>query len=134
MYQHTRRKALALTALPLVVLLAACGGDSDPSADAAAVADVKEADLKGATITVGDFFGDCIDAVGTKTDLSDSQTECETMRILNNKFNAENPSGITVNLRRSLRRTRQPQPPQHGPDGQGQPSQRRRFTDPADQP
>ncbi len=97
MYQSKWRHALVLTTMPLVVALAACGGGGDPAADAGSVADVTEADLKGTTITVGDFFGDCIDAVGGKTDLSNSQTECETMRILNNKFNAENALGITVN-------------------------------------
>jgi multiple sugar transport system substrate-binding protein len=89
---HTRAAALLLLALPL----AACGG-GDPTADAEAVGDVADSDLQGVTITVGDFFGDCIDAVGDKTDLSGAQTECETMRILNNKFNAENDLGITVN-------------------------------------
>lgn len=90
MYRVKWRDTVALITVPLVVLLTSCGGGSDPSADAASVADVADADLEGVSITVGDFFGDCIDAVGDKTDLSDAQTECETMRILNNKFNAEN--------------------------------------------
>lgn len=99
MYQVKWRGKLALTAVPLVVLLASCGGGSDPSTDASSaadIADVTDAQLDGVEITVGDFFGDCIDAVGDKTDLSGAQTECETMRILNNKFNAENTLGITV--------------------------------------
>lgn len=91
-----RRKGACAMAL-LVLPLAACGGGTDPADDAAAVSGVSDSDLEGLTITVGDFFGDCIDAVGDKTDLTGAATECETMRILNNKFNAENDLGITVN-------------------------------------
>lgn len=93
----TWRTTLVATVAPLALLLAACGGGgADPAEEAGGIADVTESDLDGVTITVGDFFGDCIDAVGDKTDLSGAQTECETMRILNNKFNAENTFGITV--------------------------------------
>lgn len=96
MYATFRRTRGLWAAALLVLPLAACGGGSDPAEEAAGVSDVTDSDLKGVTITVGDFFGDCIDAVGDNTDLSGAQTECETMRILNNKFNAENEFGITV--------------------------------------
>lgn len=96
MYRPKWRGAVALTAASLTVLLASCGSDAEPDVEAAALAEVTADQLEGVTVTVGDFFGDCIDAVGDTTDLAGAQTECETMRILNNKFNAENEHGITV--------------------------------------
>ncbi|WP_225755532.1 ABC transporter substrate-binding protein [Actinotalea sp. Marseille-Q4924] len=87
-----RWSALSVAALAL----SACGGSAVGSAEAVDLAAVTDDDLEGLTITVGDFFGDCVDAVGDETDPAVGTTECETMRILNNKFNAENPWGITV--------------------------------------
>lgn len=86
-----------LTAATLALGLAACGGGTNPEEASASLADVTDDQLEGVTISVGDFFGDCVDAVQGKTDPAEAQTECESMRILNNKFNAENPYGITVN-------------------------------------
>jgi multiple sugar transport system substrate-binding protein len=88
-----RGSALAAAAL----VLSACGGSAVGSDEAVDLAAVTDDALEGLTITVGDFFGDCTDAVGDETDPTVGTTECETMRILNNKFNAENPWGITVN-------------------------------------
>lgn len=100
----TRMRARAFTALvavPVAFLATACGGGggggstSDDSAGAE-VSAVSDADLNGVKITVGDFFGDCVDSVGTETDVAKATNECEAMRILNNKFNADNKYGITV--------------------------------------
>ncbi|WP_155855290.1 extracellular solute-binding protein [Actinotalea ferrariae] len=94
----TRPALLRWSALSVAALtLSACGGAAAGSAETADLAAVTDDDLEGLTITVGDFFGDCVDAVGDETDPTVGTTECETMRILNNKFNAENPWGITVN-------------------------------------
>lgn len=92
----TRDTLVRWSALSVAALaLSACGGSADAAADVD-VAGVPDDALDGLTITVGDFFGDCVDAVGDETDPTVGTTECETMRILNNKFNAENPYGITV--------------------------------------
>lgn len=90
------RLAAAIAVVPLA--LAACSSSTTPasSSDTAAAAGVTDAQLQGVQITVGDFFGDCVDEVGTETDASKAGTECQAMRILNNKFNAENEWGITV--------------------------------------
>ncbi len=80
--------------------LSACSGSTSPTegeSEAISVNDVTDDQLEGLTLSVGDFFGDCVDAVADQTDPSVGTTECETMRILNNKFNADNPHGITVN-------------------------------------
>ncbi|WP_166788820.1 extracellular solute-binding protein [Cryobacterium sp. TMT4-31] len=60
------------------------------------MADVTDAQLKGATIEMARFFGDCSDDIGTSTDLSAAVGECATIQTLTNKFNAENEWGITV--------------------------------------
>ena len=86
------RLAAAIAAVPLS--LAACSSSS--SSPTSSSVEVSDADLQGVQITVGDFFGDCIDAVGSETDVTKASTECQSMRILNNKFNAENEWGITV--------------------------------------
>lgn len=94
----TRSRLVRWSGLSVAALaLSACGGSAAGSGEAADLAAVTDEDLDGLTITVGDFFGDCVDAVGDETDPAVGTTECETMRILNNKFNAENPYGITVN-------------------------------------
>ena len=63
---------------------------------------VKDGELKGLKIPSGDFFGDCITTTGEKPKPTSprQRNECEAMRILNNKFNAENKYGITVTLQR----------------------------------
>lgn len=96
----TTRVLTAAVAVPLALLTTACGGGGGgqqaAAEGAASMADVKDSDLNGLKISVGDFFGDCIDEVGTETDVTKATNECQAMRILNNKFNAENPYGITV--------------------------------------
>lgn len=92
----TRKTAVGAASVGVTLLLAGCGGGPDASEASSTLPDVSDADLQGVTITVGDFFGDCLDAVRGETDPSKATTECESMRILNNKFNAENPYGITV--------------------------------------
>jgi multiple sugar transport system substrate-binding protein len=94
--RHNRRRSAAVLAVVLTAgLAAACGGE-DAEETAAQAAEVTDDQLEGVEITVADFFGDCIDAVAGNTDVSTATTECESMRILNNKFNEENPYGITV--------------------------------------
>ncbi|MGV8910769.1 MAG: extracellular solute-binding protein [Propionicimonas sp.] len=89
--------AAAIAVIPFTFALAACSSSSGtPSSASSSNAKVTDADLQGVKINLGDFFGDCIDAVGGETDVSKASTECEAMRILTNKFNAENKWGITV--------------------------------------
>ncbi len=71
------------------------GGGSDDSL-AKSVAGVTDDQLKGTTIQLARFFGDCADDVGASTDLSKAVGECPTITTLTNKFNAENKWGIKV--------------------------------------
>lgn len=89
----------ALTAL----LLSACGGGGGggggaaaPGAGNADVGAVTDAQLKGVTIQMARFFGDCTTEVGTNTDLKKAIGECPAIQTLTNKFNAENKFGIKV--------------------------------------
>ena len=104
----TSRRGRALRVLAPVAalgLLAACGGGGGTSGssgggggggDELDLASVSAEDLEGTTIKMSRFFGDCEDTAGTETDVSKATTECETIQILTNAFNAENESGITV--------------------------------------
>lgn len=110
MFRIRSKTGLAIAAMiPVTLALAACASSPDATGSSGATgdtpatsgvtamaADVTDADLEGVSITLGDFFGDCIDAVGAETDVTKASTECQSMRILNNKFNAENQWGITV--------------------------------------
>jgi multiple sugar transport system substrate-binding protein len=87
-------------------LLAACGGGGGTSSgsggggggggDEVDLAAVSTEDLEGTTIKLARFFGDCEDTAGTETDVAKATTECETIQILTNAFNAENEHGIKV--------------------------------------
>lgn len=99
----TKRLWLAAAIAVVPLTLAACSGsDSTPNpsdsanSSGSSSVEVTDADLQGVQISVSDFFGDCIDDVGSETDVTKASTECQSMRILNNKFNAENKLGITV--------------------------------------
>jgi len=88
--------ALATTAL---FVLTGCGVSSTSSSktvDGAAIAGVSDEDLKGTTITMARFFGDCQEKTEGVTDLSKANSECTAISILTNKFNAENKWGIKV--------------------------------------
>lgn len=60
------------------------------------VAKVTDAQLKGTTIQLARFFGDCTTDMGTNMDLKKAVGECPTIQTLTNKFNAENKWGIKV--------------------------------------
>lgn len=98
------RRTLAVAVLPSLtaIVLAGCGLGGTPAANAPPaaadpVAKVTDEQLKGTTIQLARFFGDCEDTVGTSTDLSEAVGECPTIQTLTNKFNAENQWGIKVN-------------------------------------
>jgi hypothetical protein len=93
--------AVALPALA-ALMLTACGGttSSDENSSGASLAkqveDVTAAQLKGTTIQLARFFGDCTDSVGASTDAAGAVGECPSITTLTNKFNAENEYGIKV--------------------------------------
>lgn len=98
-----RRRTVAAAVVPtvLAVVLGGCGlggsGGSDAPAEAAdPVRQVSDEQLKGATLQMARFFGDCEDTVKTNTDVSKAVGECATIQTLTNKFNAENQWGIKV--------------------------------------
>jgi multiple sugar transport system substrate-binding protein len=96
--------ARAAACIGVAALLLSCsgggGGSTAPSAaggaDADAVGKVSDDQLKGTTIQIARFFGDCTTDVGTNTDLKKAVGECPTIQTLTNKFNAENKWGIKV--------------------------------------
>jgi multiple sugar transport system substrate-binding protein len=89
-----------LSAAVLAVgLLAACGGGdggSGSSSEDLDLAAVSDEDLEGTTIKLARFFGDCEETTEGVTDVAKATSECETIQILTNAFNAENEHGITV--------------------------------------
>jgi multiple sugar transport system substrate-binding protein len=100
-----RRGVLARVVIPATVatLLAACGGGDDGNtneqgggAGGASVAAVTPEQLKGTTIKLARFFGDCEDTTKGVTDVAQAKNECETIQILTNAFNANNEHGIKV--------------------------------------
>jgi multiple sugar transport system substrate-binding protein len=100
--RRSQRRGLARVALPVaaVALLTACSGGGGGGGSAGpAAADIKgvTADqLKGTTIKMARFFGDCDDTTKGVTDVAKATNECETIQILTNAFNAENKNGIKV--------------------------------------
>ena len=89
------------------LLLTGCGGDSSDSSSgsgggasggdtAKSVAAVTDAQLKGVTIHLARFFGDCTDTMATNVDLKKAVGECPTISTLTNMFNAQNKWGIKV--------------------------------------
>ena len=101
----TRRQLALVAALPVVATMAlggCSGGTKDvgsggtSASTAKAIAGVTDDQLKGTTIHLARFFGDCADSVGSSTDLSKAVGECPTITTLTNKFNAENKWGIKV--------------------------------------
>lgn len=99
--RKSRTTALAASLAAAALLLTACGtgtgtdagGDQDITAQIAAVTDEQ---LDGVTITMSRMFGDCEETTQGVTDTAKAASECEAIQILTNKFNAENPYGITV--------------------------------------
>jgi multiple sugar transport system substrate-binding protein len=84
-------------------LLTACGGGDGGGgggggAGAAEedLAAVSAEELEGTTLRFARFFGDCEDTTQGVTDVAKATSECETIQILTNAFNAENENGITV--------------------------------------
>ncbi|CAA9378593.1 MAG: hypothetical protein AVDCRST_MAG60-698 [uncultured Nocardioides sp.] len=79
-------------------LLAACGGGDSGggSSQDTDLAGVTDEELKGTTIKLARFFGDCEDTTEGVTDVAKATSECETIQILTNAFNEENEHGITV--------------------------------------
>jgi multiple sugar transport system substrate-binding protein len=105
MHIIARRGVLARLAVILAtaVLLAGCGlgGAGGGGAEAARteggeLANVSAEDLKGTSITLSRFFGDCEESTRGVTDVSKATSECEVIQILTNAFNAENQFGIQV--------------------------------------
>lgn len=94
------RVAVAASVAAAALALTGCSGGgasgSGGGDQAAAIAAVKPAQLKGVTIKLARFFGDCSDTVGSNIDLSKAVGECPTIQTLTNKFNAENRFGIKV--------------------------------------
>ena len=116
---HQPRKLLRLSigvGLAAALLISGCSGASSSSAPPAAaggagasgsaasgsgsladsIAKVTDTQLKGTTIQLARFFGDCSTDVGASTDLSKAVGECPTIQTLTNKFNADNKWGIKV--------------------------------------
>jgi len=97
-----RRGVLARLFTPAVVasLVVACGSspgtDSQGGKGSADLAGVSADKLKGTTIKLARFFGDCEETTKGVTDVAKAKTECETIQILTNAFNAENEHGIKV--------------------------------------
>lgn len=101
--QHQRRLRLAgASALGATLLLAGLAGNTQardihsPSSIDEDILAVTDEELEGTTIELARFFGDCDDTVGDSTDLAAAVGECATITTLINKFNEENPYGITV--------------------------------------
>ena len=108
MHNTTRRGALVRVLAPVAALslLSACGGGGGGTggggggggggAEGEDLASVSAEDLEGTTLRFARFFGDCEDTTKGVTDVAKATSECETIQILTNAFNAENESGITV--------------------------------------
>lgn len=101
----TQRRVIATAVVPTLaaLVLSSCGlggggGESGEAkaGEADAIAQVTDEQLKGATLQMARFFGDCEDTVGTSVDLAKAVGECPTIQTLTNKFNAENKWGIKV--------------------------------------
>jgi multiple sugar transport system substrate-binding protein len=94
--------ARVVTPLAVVGLVAACGGGGGSGSKATGAAGgldlaaVKPEQLKGQTIKLARFFGDCEDTTSGVTDVAKAKSECETIQILTNAFNAQNKYGIKV--------------------------------------
>lgn len=101
MHTHKRYTGTASIALATMLALSACGGGGGSPVGgggdgAKAITGVTDAQLKGTTLQLARFFGDCADTVGSSTDLTKAVGECPTITTLTNKFNAENKYGIKV--------------------------------------
>jgi multiple sugar transport system substrate-binding protein len=105
MRRTVRRGILTRAVIPVAVvgLLAACGGGGSGQqgagsggADKAGLSAVTAEQLKGATIKLARFFGDCDNTTKGVTDVTKATSECETIQILTNAFNANNKYGIKV--------------------------------------
>lgn len=97
--QRRRAVAVGVPAVAALMLLSGCGGGGTSDTGGGStqdIAGVTDDQLKGTTIQLARFFGDCQDTVGTSTDLSKAVGECPTITALTNKFNAENKWGIKV--------------------------------------
>jgi len=102
MHNSSRRGRLlrVLTASATMAVLAACGSGGGSTAPGAGgdvdVAGVKAGELKGTTVRFARFFGECEATTKGQTDVAKAKTECETIQILTNAFNADNKHGIKV--------------------------------------
>ncbi len=103
MPRTVRRGVLTRAVIPVAALglVAACGGggggnSSATGASGGQLAGVSAEQLKGTTIKLARFFGDCDDTTKGVTDVAKATNECETIQILTNAFNAENKNGIKV--------------------------------------
>jgi multiple sugar transport system substrate-binding protein len=101
------RAFVARVVMPVTVigLVTACGGGGGGGGGGSTaggasggldLAAVKPEQLKGQTIRLARFFGDCEDKTSGVTDVAKATDECSTIQILTNKFNAENKYGIKV--------------------------------------
>jgi multiple sugar transport system substrate-binding protein len=91
------RRALApLTAMSL--LASACGlvVRREAVAPQEAAAEMAQDTTGPLTVELARFFGDCEDATLGVTDVTKATDECSVIQILTNKFNADNPDGISI--------------------------------------
>ncbi|HEY8112376.1 MAG TPA: ABC transporter substrate-binding protein [Actinomycetes bacterium] len=104
MHLTARRGVLARLAVSLATaaLVAGCGlggstgGNGEAAKEGSDLASVSADRLKGTSITLSRFFGDCEDTTRGVTDVSKATSECEVIQILTNAFNANNEFGIQV--------------------------------------
>jgi len=86
-----------------VSLIVGCAGSANnqtggaaSKGDASDLSNITAAQLKGTTLQMSRFFGDCNDTTQGVTDVTKAKTECEVIQILTNAFNANNEFGIKV--------------------------------------
>ncbi|AWA44155.1 extracellular solute-binding protein [Trueperella pyogenes] len=101
-------KKITVGVVGFALALSGCGmnGGAKDSSSAASADDpmkvvegigaVTDDQLKGQSITLARFFGDCDDTTMGVTDISKATNECEAIQILTNQFVDENKWGIKV--------------------------------------
>ncbi len=92
------RKALIVGLLSTMTLTSACGMVVRRDAPDPAAEEVKLSQdaVDPLTIEMARFFGDCEDSTLGVTDVSQATSECEVIQILTNEYNADNPTGISI--------------------------------------
>lgn len=99
MYRSIRTRVTAVAVIgATAIALSGCssGGGNAGGGDAASIDKVTASQLKGTTIKLARFFGDCSSDVGSSTDFTKAVGECPSIQTLTNAFNADNEYGIKV--------------------------------------